>query len=81
MLFADPAAERERMLSSDDPLTRALAPPPNESPQERTARLAAAAEAKRISDMIDEELARQRAAEKKGQRPVKILLLGECVYR
>ncbi|KAL5476800.1 hypothetical protein ACEPAI_2986 [Sanghuangporus weigelae] len=75
--FADPAAERERLLNSDDPLTRALAPPPNETAQQRAARLAAAAEAKRISDMIDEELARQRAAEKKGQRPVKILLLGK----
>ncbi|KAL5521610.1 hypothetical protein ACEPAF_2358 [Sanghuangporus sanghuang] len=75
--FADPATERERLLNSDDPLTRALAPPPNETAQERAARLAAAAEAKRISDMIDEELARQRAAEKKGQRPVKILLLGK----
>ncbi|KAL5498686.1 hypothetical protein ACEPAH_2041 [Sanghuangporus vaninii] len=75
--FADPATERERLLNSDDPLTRALAPPPNETAQQRAARLAAAAEAKRISDMIDEELARQRAAEKKGQRPVKILLLGQ----
>ena len=69
--------ERQRMLNSDDPLTRALAPPPNETAQQRAARLAAAAEAKRISDLIDEELARQRAAEKKGQRPIKILVLGE----
>lgn len=65
------------MLNSDDPLTRAMAPPPNETPQQRADRIAAAMEAQRISDMIDDELNRQRAAEKKGQRPVKILLLGE----
>ncbi|KAH8116109.1 G-alpha-domain-containing protein [Phellopilus nigrolimitatus] len=35
--------------SSDDPLTRALAPPPGESPPQRAARLAAEADARRIS--------------------------------
>ena len=46
-------------------------------PAERQARLLAEEEAKRISDLIDEELNRQRAAERKGPPPVKILLLGE----
>ncbi|KAI5122002.1 hypothetical protein M0805_001834 [Coniferiporia weirii] len=73
----DPAVERQRMLASDDPLTRLLAPPPSESPAQRAARVAGAAEAKRISDLIDDELNRQRAAERKGPRPVKILLLGK----
>lgn len=73
--------ERSRMITSDDPLTRALAPPPNESASQRAQRLAAAADAKKISDMIDEELARQRAAERKGPKPVKLLLLGESSSR
>ena len=58
---------------SDDPLTRAMAPPPNETPQEREARLAMERRAKARSDAIDEEL---RRAQKKGPKPVKIMLLG-----
>ena len=60
----------------DDPLTRAMAPPPNETDAQRTERLRAEAEARRVSNMIDDELNKQRLAERKGQRPVKILLLG-----
>lgn len=72
----DPAAYRATLLASSDPLTRARAPPANETPAQRAARHAAELDAKRISDMIDAELARQRAAESKGRKPVKILLLG-----
>lgn len=73
----DPTKVRAAVLASSDPLTRARAPPANESAAARTQRIASEAEAKRISDMIDVELARQRAAEGKGRKPVKILLLGE----
>lgn len=61
---------------SDDPLTRAMAPPPDEPEQQRAERLRGEQEAKRISDLIDEELNRQRMAEKKGPKAVKVLLLG-----
>lgn len=50
------------------------------SDAERQERLAAELEAKRISDLIDEELNRQRAAERKGPPPVKILLLGAFTF-
>ncbi|RDB24779.1 Guanine nucleotide-binding protein alpha-4 subunit [Hypsizygus marmoreus] len=60
----------------DDPLTRAMAPPPNETEAERTARLAAEREAQLRSDAIDEELNRQRANEKK-TKCVRVLLLGQ----
>ncbi|KAJ6497806.1 guanine nucleotide binding protein, alpha subunit [Mycena sanguinolenta] len=60
-----------------DPLTLALAPPPGESPEDREARLLREREAKKRSDLIDQELARQRAADKKSSKPVKILLLGQ----
>ena len=63
-------------LRDDDPLARVLAPPPNETAEDRQARLRAEAEAKRISDAIDEELQQQRNAERRAARPIKILLLG-----
>ncbi|KAJ7124991.1 guanine nucleotide-binding protein alpha-4 subunit [Mycena epipterygia] len=59
-----------------DPLTLALAPPPGESPQDREARIQRERDAKKRSDLIDQELSRQRTADKKNL-PVKILLLGQ----
>ncbi|KAJ6506745.1 guanine nucleotide-binding protein alpha-4 subunit [Mycena sanguinolenta] len=60
-----------------DPLTLALQPPPDETPQAREARLQLEREAKKRSDLIDEELNRERIAEKKSVKSVKILLLGQ----
>lgn len=60
----------------DDPLSLAMAPPPNEAPQEREKRLAAEAAAQKRSDAIDEELNKQRQLEKKAPC-IRILLLGE----
>lgn len=64
------------MHESDDPLTRALAPPPGETPEERDVRLSAEAEARRVSDQIDEALNRERVALKK-KKVMKMLLLGQ----
>lgn len=60
-----------------DPLSYALAPPAGETPAERDARIQAERDAKKRSDLIDQELNRQRAADKKADKPVKILLLGQ----
>ncbi|GAW05553.1 guanine nucleotide-binding protein alpha-4 subunit [Lentinula edodes] len=60
----------------EDPLTLAIAPPPNETPTQRDQRLAEEKKAKEISDSIDEEINVQRLAEKK-ENPVKVLLLGQ----
>lgn len=60
----------------DDPLTKAMAPSPDETEVEREARLAAEREAQRRSDAIDEELNRQRINEKK-TKCVRVLLLGQ----
>ncbi|KAI6045255.1 G-protein alpha subunit-domain-containing protein [Pisolithus marmoratus] len=68
---------RRHKVAEDDPLTRAMAPPPNETQQQREARIRAEQEAKRVSDTIDEELSRQRVADRKGPKPIKILLLGQ----
>lgn len=61
---------------SDDPLTRALAPPPDETPEERTIRVRKEIEAQRISDQIDDALKQEKAALKK-KRVMKMLLLGQ----
>ncbi|KAJ7699362.1 guanine nucleotide binding protein, alpha subunit [Mycena rosella] len=60
----------------EDPLTAALAPPPNETPAERDVREHAESEAKRVSDEIDAQLRKERENDKK-RKPVKLLLLGQ----
>ncbi|OAX39062.1 G-alpha-domain-containing protein [Rhizopogon vinicolor AM-OR11-026] len=60
-----------------DPLAVITAPSPNESPEEKAAREEREAEARGISDLIDEELRAERAVRKKEEGMVKILLLGQ----
>ena len=61
----------------DDPLSKALQPPADESPAARDRRLKREAEAKKVSDDIDEMIKHDRAAMKKQKQAVKILLLGQ----
>jgi hypothetical protein len=63
--------------SDHDPLAAAIAPPKNESPAARAARLRAEAEARRVSEEIDEQLKLDRAARRRHRPCVKILLLGQ----
>lgn len=65
----------QSFFEDDDPLSRAMAPPKDETPQEKEARLRAEKAARLKSDAIDEELNRQRLAEKKVQC-IRLLLLG-----
>jgi guanine nucleotide-binding protein alpha-1 subunit len=65
-----------KSLRDTDPFAKVLAPPQTESPSERQARLLDEAKAKRLSDSIDDELEKQRIAEKRGPSAVKVLLLG-----
>ncbi|KAI0331390.1 G-alpha-domain-containing protein [Cubamyces sp. BRFM 1775] len=60
----------------EDPLSRLLAPPPNETAEERETRLRLEAEARMRSERIDDQLRAEKAALKKN-RPVKVLLLGQ----
>ena len=68
-----------RSLDTDryDPLAAAIAPPKNESTTARVARLRAEAEARRVSDEIDEQLKQDRAARRRQRPCVKVLLLGQ----
>ncbi|KAL1730434.1 guanine nucleotide binding protein, alpha subunit [Schizophyllum commune] len=59
-----------------DPFDAALRPPPDETPEEREARLAREEEARRVSAEIDAEIKAERQAKKK-KRIVRLLLLGQ----
>ena len=66
-----------RSIDVDDPLSAAIAPPPNESPEQRAERERREADERKISDAIDEQIRVERAALKKRKKPVKVLLLGQ----
>jgi guanine nucleotide-binding protein alpha-1 subunit len=66
-----------RSFEETDPLAEAMRPPVDESPAERASREEAEAEAKKISDAIDAEIDKEKAAMKKRKKPVKVLLLGQ----
>jgi guanine nucleotide-binding protein subunit alpha len=51
--------------------------PMGETPQQRQERLQQEAEAKKISDAIDEQLRKEKTDKAKKTREVKILLLGK----
>ncbi|KAF8692574.1 hypothetical protein AX14_002464 [Amanita brunnescens Koide BX004] len=68
------------MIISDganDPLNWLMQPPPDESAEQKLAREQQEADAKKISDMIDEDIKREKAALKKKQ-VVRVLLLGQA---
>ncbi|KAJ7078142.1 guanine nucleotide binding protein, alpha subunit [Mycena belliarum] len=64
-------------LDETDPIAVALAPPQNESPEERRARIQIERAAKQASDDIDEQLRKEQQHLKRQPKPVKILLLGQ----
>ncbi|KAI5983377.1 guanine nucleotide binding protein, alpha subunit [Pisolithus albus] len=64
--------------SQVDPLSLALLPPPTESDSDRQARLRKEAEARRISEQIDEELKADRRKWERSKGDVKLLLLGQA---
>jgi hypothetical protein len=61
----------------DDPLTAALAPPPNETPEQRAAREQREVAARAVSQAIDEDIAKEKKALAKKRKAVKVLLLGQ----
>ncbi|KAJ7508495.1 guanine nucleotide binding protein, alpha subunit [Mycena galericulata] len=72
-----PTRVPRRSMEDSDPIANAIAPPQNESPEERELRIQKERAAKQVSDAIDAELSREQAYEKKRPKPVKILLLGQ----
>ncbi|TBU38222.1 G-alpha-domain-containing protein [Dichomitus squalens] len=66
-----------RSLDTPDPLAAAIEPPENETPAERWAREQAEAEARRISEQIDDQIKAEKLAMRKRKPPIKVLLLGQ----
>ena len=60
-----------------DPLTKALLPPPDETPEARERRVRSEQEAQKVSDAIDEQIKIDRQAFKKQKQAIKVLLLGQ----
>jgi len=60
-----------------DPLSVAIAPPQNETFEEREARETSEMYARKVSEEIDDQLRKEKAAKKKKKPPIKILLLGQ----
>ncbi|KAF8589454.1 guanine nucleotide binding protein, alpha subunit [Ramaria rubella] len=68
------------IYSTDDPLAFAIRPPESETEEERQLRTALEAEARRTSDLIDEDIRNEREIIKrrKATGEVKLLLLGQA---
>lgn len=71
------AGARGSISTSDDPLAHVLRPPPDESPDARTQRIAQEEDAAKRSRAIDEQLVNDRKAFEERKRAVKVLLLGQ----
>ena len=69
---ARPPSVRSVGTDYGDPISALLRPPPGESDHERQLRLQREAEAKRISDSIDEELKAEEKRFKKRKEDVKV---------
>jgi len=61
------------VYSQDDPISAALQPPPTETEQERAFRLESEAEAKRISEQIDEEIKQERERLRRNKDDIKVV--------
>jgi hypothetical protein len=61
-----------------DPLTLAIAPPPDETPEARDIRLREEAEATRRNDEIEEQLKAEKGELRKKKGIVRVLLLGQA---
>jgi hypothetical protein len=71
-----PSKKSERINWDEDPLWAAVRPPADETPEQAAARRKGEADAKLVSDKIDEQL-RLEAAQAKRRRTIRLLLLGE----
>ncbi|PCH39013.1 G-protein alpha subunit [Wolfiporia cocos MD-104 SS10] len=64
--------------TDDDPLAKALQPPPDESPDDRALRLQQQKEAQAVSHKIDERIQEDKKVFDRRKKAIKILLLGQA---
>jgi guanine nucleotide-binding protein alpha-1 subunit len=67
-----------RSEDSADPLAQVLSPPPDETPEQCAIREAREAEARRVSERIDEQIRLEKQAKARTKIPVKVLMLGQA---
>jgi hypothetical protein len=65
----------QRSDESADLLSQALSPLPGETPEIRIIREVKEAEARRVSDLIDEQIRSEKQANSRKKIPVKVLML------
>jgi hypothetical protein len=68
------------LYSQDDPISAALKPSPTETEAERDARLLSEAEARRVSEQIDEDLRNERERMKRNRGDVKVGARLFCIF-
>jgi guanine nucleotide-binding protein subunit alpha len=61
-----------------DPLALAIMPPADETPEQRAMREMKEAEARRVSELIDEQLKLEKQANQRKKTPVRVLMLGQA---
>lgn len=66
-------------MDPGDPFSALMRPPPTESDEERVARLQREAEAKRISENIDEQIKLDKEEYKKSKEEVKVSVFNSLV--
>jgi guanine nucleotide-binding protein subunit alpha len=70
----------------EDPLTLVTLPNEDETPEQQQARELAEAQAKKVSEDIDDQIRQDRVAFKRRQKAMKVLVLGQsesgqfCIY-
>ncbi|KLO18768.1 G-alpha-domain-containing protein [Schizopora paradoxa] len=64
-------------LNPNDPFYHFLAPPADETPEQRFAREQSESDARQMSEEIDENLRAEKAVRRRRRKPVKVLLLGQ----
>ena len=63
---------------SVDPLSHALSPPRKENAEQRVQREAKEAEARRVSERIDDQIKTEKQANSRKKVPVRVLMLGQA---
>ena len=71
------APSRDLTSIDEDPLWLAIRPPSDETAEQKALRLKGEADAKRISDLIDEQIKQESMLLKK-KKIIRLLLLGKC---
>ncbi|OJT15553.1 Guanine nucleotide-binding protein alpha-4 subunit [Trametes pubescens] len=78
MMTASRPPSVNSMGADGDPFSALLRPPASETDHERISRLQREADAKRISDSIDEEIKADRERLRKSRQDIRLLLLGQA---